>query len=44
MKCVKKVGGSKIVRVSDEKAHEMVSTGSYAFCPKSEWKKERTKE
>lgn len=43
MKCVKKAGG-KIIRVTDTKAQEYVSTGNWRYVPKSEWKKDRQKE
>jgi len=44
MKCVKKIGGSKILRISDEKARELVDSGTHSYCSKVEWKKQRTKE
>jgi hypothetical protein len=42
-KCLRVVGQGRLVRMSDEDAHEVVvrdNDGEY--CPKSEWKKERT--
>jgi len=39
MKCLKK--GTEIIRVSDVKADQLVKTGDYKFCSKSEWKKVR---
>jgi len=38
-KCVKAIVGDKILRVPDKKADELVQSGKYKFCPKSEWKK-----
>ncbi len=38
MKCVKAFSDSEIKRVSDEKAHDMVMSGAWAYCPKSDWK------
>lgn len=40
MKCIKPVKDGKIIRVKDDKAHEMVASGNYSYCPKSEWKKQ----
>jgi hypothetical protein len=37
MKCVKKSGG-KIFRVSDEKAQELVNSGTHKYVPKIDWK------
>lgn len=39
MKCLKK--GTEIIRVSDAKADQLVKTGDYNFCAKSEWKRVR---
>lgn len=36
MKCIK--NGNEVRRVTDEQATEMVAKGSWAYCPKSEWK------
>jgi hypothetical protein len=48
MKCVKKKDGTKILRVSDEKALELVSEGTHKYVPKIDWKiqerKSKTKE
>ena len=41
MKCVKNIKGGKIVRLSDEKARELVDSGSHRYVSKAEWKKER---
>ena len=38
MKCVKRMIDEKIIRVKNEKAEELVSSGKYSYCPKSEWK------
>jgi hypothetical protein len=37
MKCVKK-GSNKIIRVSDEKALELVNDGTHKYVPKIDWK------
>ena len=39
MKCVKK--GDLVERVSNDKAHAMVSTGEWAYCPKNKWRRRR---
>jgi len=36
MKCITK--GSKIIRVTDEKADQMVTEHGYEYCPKNIWK------
>jgi hypothetical protein len=39
MKCIKRTKGeSVIIRVDDKDAETKVSTGTWAYCPKSEWK------
>lgn len=39
MKCVKKVGdGAEVIRVSNQKAKEMVGSGKWHYTSKSEWK------
>lgn len=43
MKCVKPVEGGKIIRVTNEKAEAMVAVSTYKYCPKSEWKEQRSK-
>ena len=30
---------TKVIRVSDQEADKMVSTGEYSYCAKSVWKK-----
>ena len=42
MKCVKSSEG-KVKRVSDHTAELLMLTGSYSYCPKSEWKALRVK-
>lgn len=37
MKCIKSITG-EIKRVSNDQASRLVSTGSYSYCPKAEWK------
>lgn len=39
MKCVKSTDG-EIKRVKDDVAVELVSSGKYQYCSRSEWKKE----
>jgi hypothetical protein len=41
MKCIKRVVGEKIfvLKVNDEKALELTSSGSYVYCSKDEYKK-----
>ena len=39
MKCIKRTKGDGIIiRVDDKDADVKVSTGAWAYCPKSEWK------
>lgn len=39
MKCVKKFGDSaEVIRVSDQKAKEMVGSGKWHYTSKGEWK------
>ncbi len=43
MKCIKPTeqgleNGAKLSRVKDERAAELVESGDYVYCPKSEWK------
>jgi hypothetical protein len=38
MKCIKKTNEGLIIRVDDKDAETKVSTGVWAYCPKSEWK------
>ena len=41
MKCIQKLTeDSKVQRVRDKKASEMVDSGDYKYVPKSEWKKQ----
>lgn len=40
MKCVKKEG-QRPIRVSDEKAVELVASGGYSYCCKKEWKESK---
>jgi hypothetical protein len=44
MKCVKNTNTNEVKRVSNETANRLVAAGSYAFCPKSEWKALRPKD
>jgi len=39
MKCVQSKRTMKVKRVSDEKAWELVDTGTWAYVSKSEWKR-----
>jgi hypothetical protein len=39
MKCVIKNDESEVKRVNDEKASELVDTGSFSYCGKEVWKK-----
>ena len=41
MKCIKSKSGKTIDRVKDEVARNKVATGSWDYCPKSEWKATR---
>ncbi len=39
MKCIEKYG--KIQRVSDDKAHKLVTEDGYKYCPKSKFKEQK---
>jgi hypothetical protein len=41
MKTLKELSSGKIVRVSDEKAEQLVKEGTHSFVPKKEWKETR---
>lgn len=41
MKCIRKVGETKILRVDDEKAAYLVKTGEYQYMSKQEWKAQK---
>ena len=41
MKCIKSKSGKTIERVRDEVAKTKVATGTWDYCPKSEWKATR---
>ncbi len=38
MKCIKKVESTEVIRVSDQKAKEMVASGKWNYTNKEEWK------
>jgi hypothetical protein len=40
MKCVKRRDSSKITRVSDAKAKELVTSGTHTYASKDSWKKD----
>jgi hypothetical protein len=41
MKCIKNTKTNEIVRVTDDKAAELVTSSTHVYVPKSEWKAQR---
>jgi hypothetical protein len=39
MKCVKNVKDETVIRVSEERAEKLVTSGEYVYAKKGEWKK-----